>query len=256
MRQFLTSDNWLLRPDFTRLHRESMCCRRWFPRPCTVRMLPHVHAMSALVSSLRVRRRSVFGPTHTPIALRGLRRSDASVLHALLTSDDVARFLPPPPDTVAGFERFIAWTRRQKRAGYQVSLGVTVGGHNQLVGLFQVRAVDRSFRTAEWGFALGSAFWSTGVFEAAAAMVLAVAFDEIGVERLEARTAMGNGRGAAALRKVGALQEGTLRRAFHRNGQYHDQALWAILADDWHAARSGSSQSTPTSTLAAVHAAR
>jgi RimJ/RimL family protein N-acetyltransferase len=29
------------------------------------------------------------------------------------------------------------------------------------------------------------------------------------------------------------VQEGVLRRSFLRDGQYMDQALWAILADDW-----------------------
>jgi len=42
-----------------------------------------------------------------------------------------------------------------------------------------------------------------------------------------------NGRGNGALRKIGAVQEGLLRRSFQRNGQHHDQVLWGILADDW-----------------------
>jgi len=42
-----------------------------------------------------------------------------------------------------------------------------------------------------------------------------------------------NGRGNGALRKIGAVQEGLLRRSFLRNGQHYDQVLWGILADDW-----------------------
>ena len=42
-----------------------------------------------------------------------------------------------------------------------------------------------------------------------------------------------NGRGNGALRKLGAVQEGILRRSFLCNGQYLDQALWSILEDDW-----------------------
>ena len=48
-----------------------------------------------------------------------------------------------------------------------------------------------------------------------------------------ASPAVGNGRGNGALRKIGAVQEGVLRRSFLRHGQYHDQVLWGILADDW-----------------------
>jgi len=55
----------------------------------------------------------------------------------------------------------------------------------------------------------------------------------VGAQRLEARAAVANGRGNGALRKIGAVQEGVLRRSFLRNGQYHDQVLWSILAEDW-----------------------
>jgi RimJ/RimL family protein N-acetyltransferase len=36
---------------------------------------------------------------------------------------------------------------------------------------------------------------------------------------------------------VGAVEEGVLRRSFFRFGEYHDQVLWSLLADDWRAQR-------------------
>ena len=47
------------------------------------------------------------------------------------------------------------------------------------------------------------------------------------------RVAVPKGRGNGALRKLGAVQEGVLRRSFLCNGHYLDQALWSILDDDW-----------------------
>jgi RimJ/RimL family protein N-acetyltransferase len=70
------------------------------------------------------------------------------------------------------------------------------------------------------------------MFTEAASLVLDFAFDVVGVHRLEARAAVQNGRGNGALRKLGALQEGILRRSFLRNGQYLDQVLWTILDSD------------------------
>ena len=52
---------------------------------------------------------------------------------------------------------------------------------------------------------------------------------------MEARASIRNGRGNGALRKLGAVQEGVLRKSFYRNGEYHDQALWTILDEDWRA---------------------
>ena len=64
-------------------------------------------------------------------------------------------------------------------------------------------------------------------------MVVDFAVDVIGMRRLEARAAVANGRGNGALRKIGAVQEGILRRSFLRNGVHHDQVLWGIVAQDW-----------------------
>jgi len=102
------------------------------------------------------------------------------------------------------------------------------------VGLFQVRQLDSSFETAEWGFAIGSEFWGTGLFTAGADLVLEFSFETLGVRRLEARAAVQNGRGNGALRKTGAVQEGVLRKSFLRGGKHIDQALWALLDEDWY----------------------
>ena len=167
------------------------------------------------------------------VTLRELRRSDAPSLHATLTTDEVARFINPPPMTVAGFEKFIAWTHRERAAGNYVCFGVVPEGSENAIGLFQVRSLEPGFGTAEWGFILGQSFWGSGLFKAGARLVLDFAFKTLGVHRLEARAAVQNGRGSGALRKLGAVQEGILRRSFLRNGTYLDQLLWSILDDDW-----------------------
>ena len=165
--------------------------------------------------------------------LRELRIEDAPSLRARLTTEEVARFISPPPTTVEGFERFIMWTHRERQAGNYVCFAIVPDGMDTAIGIFQIRALEPGFGTAEWGFAMGSAFWGSGIFAEGARLVLDFAFDVIGAQRLEARAAVANGRGNGALRKIGAVQEGLLRRSFLRNGQHHDQVLWGILADDW-----------------------
>jgi len=76
------------------------------------------------------------------------------------------------------------------------------------------------------------------VFLDGARMAVDFAFDVIRTHRLEARAAVLNGRGNGALRKVGAVQEGVLRKSFLRNGEYLDQTLWTILDEDWRQAKS------------------
>ena len=111
------------------------------------------------------------------MTLRELRLSDAPSLLAMLTTEEVARFISPPPTTVEGFERFIAWTHRERAAGNYVCFAVVPHGMDTAIGIFQVRQLEPGFGTAEWGFAIGSAFWGTGVFLDGAEMVVDFAFD-------------------------------------------------------------------------------
>jgi RimJ/RimL family protein N-acetyltransferase len=171
------------------------------------------------------------------VTLREMRASDAVSLHALLTTEEVSRFISPPPTTVEGFESFIAWTARQRAAGAYACFAVTLRGFDTAIGIFQVRETESAFRTAEWGFAIGSPFWGTGVFQEGAELVLEFAFNTIGAERLEARAAVLNGRGNGALQKIGAVQECMLRKSLLRNGQYLDQVLYAMVDVDWRASR-------------------
>ncbi len=167
------------------------------------------------------------------VTLRELEVSDAPALFSMLTSEEVSRFISPPPTTIAGFERFIGWACAERAAGRYACFAVVPHGMSSAIGLFQVRQLEPGFATAEWGFAIGSAFWGTGMFAAGAQMVVDFAIETLGVLRLEARAAVANGRGNGALRKLGAVQEGLLRRSFLKNGQFLDQVLWSILAEDW-----------------------
>jgi RimJ/RimL family protein N-acetyltransferase len=171
------------------------------------------------------------------VTLRDLERTDAPSLFEMLTTEEVARFISPPPTTVEGFERFIEWTHREREAGRYACFAVVPDGLTRAIGIFQVRALEPGFMTAEWGFAIGSPFWGTGVFINAARSTVEFAFETLAVNRLEARAAVENGRGNGALAKVGAVKEGVLRRAFVRNGRSIDQALWSIVREDWRQAK-------------------
>jgi RimJ/RimL family protein N-acetyltransferase len=167
------------------------------------------------------------------VILRELRLTDAASLLAAMSTADVARFISPPPTTIEGFEKFIAWAHREREAGRYVCFAVTTRGADTAIGLFQLRSLEPDFGTSELGFALAVEYWGTGLFTDGAMVTIDFAFEVMGVHRLEARAALKNGRGNGALRKVGAVQEGILRRSFVKNGEYLDQALWTILADEW-----------------------
>ena len=111
------------------------------------------------------------------VTLRELQLIDVPGLITNLAAAEVTRFLSPPPRTVEEFKRFIAWIHWERAAGSYACFAVVPEEFDAAVGLFQLRMLEPGFATAEWGFALGSAFWSTGLFKTAAHLVLEFVFD-------------------------------------------------------------------------------
>jgi len=169
--------------------------------------------------------------------LRELVKADATSLLSMLRTEEVAKFISPPPTTPEGFEKFIGWAIREREAGNQMTFGIVPDGYDQAVGLVQVRAIAPRFSVAEWGFAVGSPFWGSGLFLASARTAVDFAFQHTDVNRLEARAVVQNGRGNGALRKLGAVQEGILRGSLLKEGKYLDQIMWSIVAKDWYQAK-------------------
>ena len=176
------------------------------------------------------------------VTLREITHDDAAALLDMLAVDDVSQFMSPLPNTIDSVGRFVSWAHQQRTAGTFVCFVVLPAGALKPVGVFQLRALEPGFATAEWGFALGSPYWGTGLFAAAARLVADFAFGPVGARRLEARACAENRRGNGALQKLGAVPEGVLRRSFLWQGKHYDQVLWSILDTDWAAARRSGDQ--------------
>jgi RimJ/RimL family protein N-acetyltransferase len=167
------------------------------------------------------------------VTLRELRAADAELLASLFADPEVGRYIPAPPASANGFLRFIDWARVQRASGTILCFAVVPDGIDTAVGILQIHERESPFRTAEWGFVLGRPHWGTGLFERSAQVLLQFAFDTLGVRRLEARAMAANARANAVLRRLGATEEGYLRRSFLLGGEYHDDVLWALLGADW-----------------------
>jgi RimJ/RimL family protein N-acetyltransferase len=172
------------------------------------------------------------------VLLRELKRRDAASLLRHVNDPPVLKFIARCPSSVQGVERFIRWTHAERRRGRHACYGIVPRQGADAVGIIQIWSVERHFTTAEWGFAIGEAYWGTGVFSRAAHLFLDALFMErlfglAAVHRLEARSVVHNWRGNRFLHKLGATHEGVLRSGFHEGDQLADQMMWSILAPEW-----------------------
>lgn len=168
------------------------------------------------------------------LMLREPVAGDALALLTALSSEALGHLVAdPPPATKAGFEGLIATMQIARHEGREACWAIVPRDTGAAVGLMRVRALDYDFTTIEGTAALVEEFRGSHVFQDAARLVLGCLFRTMGVQRVEFRIDVCNSRANGALRKLGATQEGLLRRALCREGGFHDQVLWAMVAGEW-----------------------
>ena len=138
-----------------------------------------------------------------------------------------------PPPSADAFERFIEWSYTERAVGKYICYGIVPQDETHAVGVFELRQLQPGFFRGELGFVMPPRLWGSGAFGEGARLILDFAFTVVKIHRVEARAAVDNERGNAALLKLGAEREGRLKASFVRDGVYLDQYLWAIVATDW-----------------------
>lgn len=160
------------------------------------------------------------------------------VLEILLTAESARFGIDGDIDDLA-VRRFIETVRTDRSAGRAFTYVAAVNQSGRAIGLFQSRGLDPMFENVECEAAMLPAVRGSGLFVECAQLVIAFIFGALRAHRLESRVLLESGRANGALRKLGALQEGVLRRAVRRDGRYFDQVLWSLLQTDWRDRRHG-----------------
>jgi len=167
------------------------------------------------------------------VKLREPTIQDVGYLADLLSLDDATRFGLDQPITAQKTRELVERAQQERAAGMSFTYLIEAAATRAPVGLIRVRQLDPAFEAAEWECTLRPSARGTGVFLDVARLVGSFAFGKVGTYRLEARVLTQNGRATGALRKLGAVQEGVLRRSLRCGGEYFDQALWSVLKEDW-----------------------
>lgn len=170
------------------------------------------------------------GPT---LALRYAAPGDAPALFEHARDPEVTRFFSwGPYARVEEAEAYIARLPAEREAGRQLDFVIEhrEAGAIGVIGLGEWSVRDRRAVVGTW---LGRAWWGRGANLEAKALLTALAFGPLGLERVGAYAAPGNPRSARALEKLGFVAEGTLR-TFHRHGDtVHDVRVFSLLRAEW-----------------------
>lgn len=168
------------------------------------------------------------------VLLREPREDDVVRLFEYSSDPDVTRFLafaPPasPDDTLY----FIAKCREHREQDREYVYVIGGLADDLAIGIIGLRHIDQPMRTAQVGTWLGRPYWGTGANVEAKLLLLDFAFGPLSLHRVEARIAVDNHWSRRAFERIGGRREGLLRESFYKDGGYHDQDLFVVLAHEW-----------------------
>ena len=172
----------------------------------------------------------VSGPT---LRLRYATTADAPRLMELASDPAVTRFFSWGPYTdISQPEKYIAELPGKRERGEL--LDFLIDHHEEgpigVTGLSELSVRNRHATVGSW---FGHRWWGSGANLESKALIAALAFERLGMDRLTAWANTRNGRSQVALERVGFKREGVLR-AFHRHGDVlHDVVVFGMTRKGW-----------------------
>jgi RimJ/RimL family protein N-acetyltransferase len=175
------------------------------------------------------------------IELVPLDRSHAADLYAAGADADIWRHLPGRPFAdVADVERWIEQAQQLAAQGRELPFAIVSKSEERAIGSTRYLDIRPEEKAVEIGWTwLAKAHQRTGANTEAKYLMLKHAFEDRGFLRVGFFTDAQNGRARAALVRIGATYEGTLRlhRARLSNGFARDSAVYSVIAPEWSSVR-------------------
>jgi len=131
--------------------------------------------------------------------------------------------------------RFIEALEADVAAGRRCYWAITHPDDGRVVGTLGFNFLfPPEQKMADFGYGLSPECWGTGMFGAAARLVLGFGFDQLDLDRVQVMTPAENVASVKAVERLGFRREGTLREFYPRTaGIRRDCAVLGLLRRDW-----------------------
>lgn len=171
------------------------------------------------------------------VRLEPIRRDHAALFSDVAKNDleDIFRWIPYAMKTREDFERLVEKAFAEQEAGESVVFATVERSSGRTVGSTRFMNIDRVNKRVEIGSTWIAPAWQrTAVNIEAKYLMLRHAFEEWGCIRVELKTDALNRRSRNAILRIGAKEEGTLRRHLVTwTGRVRDTVYFSILDNEW-----------------------
>ncbi|ASS74147.1 GNAT family N-acetyltransferase [Tumebacillus algifaecis] len=173
--------------------------------------------------------------TGSHVRLEPITLEHAVGLYEAAQAEEIWTYLPYPIDSLAKAQFFIEEAIEQVAKGTELVFVIIEQGTDRIIGSTRYLDISIPHRGLEIGWTwLHPSVWRSQVNSECKYLLLRYAFETLGCIRVQLKTDARNLRSQAAIARLGAVREGTLRN--HRilpDGYRRDSVYFSILDTEW-----------------------
>jgi RimJ/RimL family protein N-acetyltransferase len=175
--------------------------------------------------------------TGSAVRLEPIRREHAELFWEVAKNDleDIFRWIPYSMKTREDFQRLVEKALGEQERGESAVFATVERDSGRVVGSTRFMNIDRANRRVEIGSTWIAPAWQrTAINTEAKYLMLRHAFEVWGCVRVELKTDALNEKSRNAILRIGAKEEGTLRRhVITWTGRIRDSIYFSILDFEW-----------------------
>ena len=169
------------------------------------------------------------------VRLDPLSREHVPALAAIGLDPELWRWTVSQVRTAEDMARYVDAALAEQTQGRSVPFATVERSSGRVVGSTRFGSIDLGNRRVEIGWTWIARAWQRTVINTEAKyLMLRHAFEVLDCIRVELKTDVLNERSRAAMRRIGAVEEGVLRsHMITESGRVRDTVYYSILADEW-----------------------
>jgi ribosomal-protein-alanine N-acetyltransferase len=168
------------------------------------------------------------------LKLRRLSMHDAGDIFEYASDPDVSKYvLWEHHRTIADSKSYLKHVLFLYEKGIPASWGIVLKDDNKLIGTGGYQWWSVTDSKAEVGYVISKSYWNKGYMTEALEEILRFGFEQMELERIEAKCFIQNPASVRVMEKCGMKLEGVLRSYKFVKGNFGDFKLYSILSSEF-----------------------
>ena len=168
------------------------------------------------------------------LIFRAVKRSDLNDIYEYSSNPKTSEFLLwEPHKTVEYTREFIELVISRYKSGEYNDWALVHKETDKMIGTCGFTRIDQQNSIVEIGYVISPKYWGQGLATEAATKIIEFAFEELQVNRIEAKFMFGNEASLAVMRNVGMKFEGYQRDAMFVKGKFRTIGVSSILKREY-----------------------